>query len=716
MHFKEVRWYFAIFISVSVLLVVVGTYLSELTDTSSSAIGVQPREVRHSASAEPPAPTGAYRGDRDGLLFHPFDNACKFAMPNAYASDVVKWQVGERLRQRKCPYDDYDFATMDSDGYMYVHPHFARYPEVTHNVTCKVVFLEGGIRSGRTSFDTFEEVTTVEAPANKRFLANGDVFYIRCHQNETQIFQKPYAGIRDFTKEKYKVYIVEDTESFDKFGRRRKTAETPAKPDRYSIDILAFDSTSRTMFMRHMPRTVEIMNKLGYEMFYGYTKIGDNSAVNLGPILAGDIPEALNESKFDVSGDISQDWILPTTKGLDPTLLPFLWKTMKEKFGCRTMFNDDIAVSDRGVFHYPPEEFQPGFTSPPTDHYYRAYYLAVYKNWIYTGCKDGGQIQREFIDIWRRFANVYKDVCHFGFTFITSLTHEAGFPIETLDEFMRSSLENLYVTGALDNTVSVIMGDHGNRVGLVQFSHTGRIEERMPLMAIRLPTDFKDRYPTEYSNFLTNKWKLTSNYDIHQMLKDISLMRLGNEKKSQQRDIGRGISLFDEISKFRACYDAYIAENFCTCLIDHHNQFMPQEKCPERKKATAVEKYEAAIISWIRENHLNTCLHDDNIIIADDAKILGISPIVRYGVRSKKNLTAVDFVRRRGALLEFLYHEFTATLHLRNGRNIRLLFRIEQEVVKNEFRVVFEPAVRDPPPDCRSLSVFRICDCFTSPA
>ncbi|KHJ76402.1 hypothetical protein OESDEN_23978 [Oesophagostomum dentatum] len=173
------------------------------------------------------------------------------------------------------------------------------------------------------------------------------------------------------------------------------------------------------------------------------------------------------------------------------------------------MFNDDIAVASRGIFHYPASEFQAGFTSQPTDHYYRPYYLAVYKKWVYTPCKDGGQVQREFVDIWRRFANKYRDICHFGFTFITSLTHEASLLIEPMDEFLRSSLENLQQNGALDNSVSVIMGDHGNRIGLVQFSYTGRIEERMPLMAIRLPTNFKTLYPKEYANFLTNKYKLT---------------------------------------------------------------------------------------------------------------------------------------------------------------------------------------------------------------
>ncbi|KAK6025784.1 hypothetical protein OSTOST_08309, partial [Ostertagia ostertagi] len=91
------------------------------------------------------------------------------------------------------------------------------------------------------------------------------------------------------------------------------------------------------------------------------------------------------------------------------------------------------------------------------------------------------------------------------------------------------------------------MGDHGNRIGLVRYSYTGTIEERMPLMAIRLPTNFKVEYPDEYANFLENKWKLTSNFDIHQTLRDVVLMRFGSERTSTTASNGRGISLFDKI-------------------------------------------------------------------------------------------------------------------------------------------------------------------------
>ena len=135
--------------------------------------------------------------------------------------------------------------------------------------------------------------------------------------------------------------MIEETPLYDRFGHKKKT-DTVQQPERFSIDVLVMESTSRTMFQRHMPRTYETMRNLGFDFFYGYNKVRqdrnglkedqmtDNSLVNLGPILAGDIKEALENPKLDESGDINLQWILPLTKAIDPSDLPLLFKLMKE--------------------------------------------------------------------------------------------------------------------------------------------------------------------------------------------------------------------------------------------------------------------------------------------------------------------------------------------------------------------------------------------------
>ncbi|VDK45815.1 unnamed protein product [Cylicostephanus goldi] len=180
---------------------------------------------------------------------------------------------------------------MDSEGYMYIHPHYAKYPKYLKDVNCKVIFLEGALRDNITNKgkNVFKEVAEVEkltcvlqqVNENKRFFANGDAFYIRCFNNGTKIFEDVYPGMRDLDRVPNTVYYTRDTQSFDDYGRKLASEPLKKRDSHYSIDILAFDSTSRTMFMRHLPRTLETMNKLGYELFYGYNKVSVKEVLQL---------------------------------------------------------------------------------------------------------------------------------------------------------------------------------------------------------------------------------------------------------------------------------------------------------------------------------------------------------------------------------------------------------------------------------------------------
>lgn len=72
--------------------------------------------------------------------------------------------------------------------------------------------------------------------------------------------------------------------------------------DKYSIDLIVIDSTARNQFFRHMPLTMKFMRKIDFKFLHGHTKvvlirkidsifmqIGDNSAINLLPLLSGKV-------------------------------------------------------------------------------------------------------------------------------------------------------------------------------------------------------------------------------------------------------------------------------------------------------------------------------------------------------------------------------------------------------------------------------------------
>uniref|UniRef100_A0AC35GAG0 Sulfatase N-terminal domain-containing protein n=1 Tax=Panagrolaimus sp. PS1159 TaxID=55785 RepID=A0AC35GAG0_9BILA len=65
---------------------------------------------------------------------------------------------------------------------------------------------------------------------------------------------------------------------------------------------------------------------------------------------------------------------------------------------------------------------------------------------------------------------------------------------------MRTILEKFIANNVTENTVLVIMRDHGNRIGDIQHSFVGRIEERMPLFSIYLPQKFHQLFPDNVKN------------------------------------------------------------------------------------------------------------------------------------------------------------------------------------------------------------------------
>lgn len=54
------------------------------------------------------------------------------------------------------------------------------------------------------------------------------------------------------------------------------------------------------------------------------------------------------------------------------------------------------------------------------------------------------------------------------------------------------------------------MGDHGNRIGAIQTSFVGRIEERTPFFGLFLPEKFRQKYSKYYENLKLNSNRFVS--------------------------------------------------------------------------------------------------------------------------------------------------------------------------------------------------------------
>ncbi|VBB32075.1 unnamed protein product, partial [Acanthocheilonema viteae] len=386
-----------------------------------------------------------------------------------------------------------NMASMD-DGYLILHGELERWKQVrVPTYKCYYQGLSGGLYPNISWYQLIGN--PIEVPRSKRLRVPHDQFVVRCY-NKTllgMISNKPFYNDSIFYERAFVTFS-----KMDDILTRKNSEFTHANPEKPSLNILVLDSVSRNQFLRHMHKTVEYMKQLGFIILEGYTKVGDNSAVNLLPILAGKsiLPQ--------VGGN--GDEVLPLNKIISLEDIDFLWKMMEDR-KCITMVNDDIGDVLRGLFYYPNETFQ-GYKTPPAHFYFRPFHLFNTRHNIIPvngQCLRTGEICAEvYLDIWETFATKFKDFCHFSFNFITDLTHNNPNYIEAIDDRLATSLQRLHDNGIFNSMALVIMGDHGNRINSIQRTYVGRIEERAPLFSIRLPDAFIYKYQQEIGNLKKN--------------------------------------------------------------------------------------------------------------------------------------------------------------------------------------------------------------------
>ncbi|UYV74235.1 hypothetical protein LAZ67_11002565, partial [Cordylochernes scorpioides] len=341
--------------------------------------------------------------------------------------------------------------------------------------------------------------------------------------------------------------------NYHSFIHEKKEVENrtlPSDSKKYCILILGVDSVSRLNFHRQFPRTMELLNEEleGVEML-GYNKVGDNTFPNLIPITTG-----LSESELEKLCFPNSDTPLDDC--------PLIWKRYSEA-GYRTFYAEDTPMM--ATFNY----LKRGFNKIPTDYYFRpfilAYEQALGKNhsgnaYLCVGHKSETEATLDWLS---DFMVEFHDRPYFALTWINSLTHDYLNHGSMGDEFYERFLRK--TRPYLNNTIIVLLSDHGMRWGSIRETTIGKLEERLPMFWVILPERFKKEYPELAANLRINSQRLITPFDLHATLKHI--LTLGDHSVTESPP---GFSLLKPVPVNRTCEEAGIADHWCACFLGYN--------------------------------------------------------------------------------------------------------------------------------------------------
>ncbi|XP_060068998.1 uncharacterized protein LOC132549096 [Ylistrum balloti] len=333
---------------------------------------------------------------------------------------------------------------------------------------------------------------------------------------------------------------------------RNSTAPKRNVKDTKSMELnvlmLGFDSVSRMTWLRKLPKSRNYFrNILGGVELEGYNIVGDGTPQALLPLLTGKTESELPESRRGH----------PNASMVDGH--PWIWKDF-ETAGYVTHWAEDMAHI--GTFNLR----MMGFKHQPVHHYMRPFYLVAEKLYPHNKPYCLGSLPRHKIMLdWVRDSFMqYEHKLKFIFGFHSEYSHASPNNLQWADVDLLALLKFLNDKAYLNNTILILMSDHGSRFADIRETFQGKLEERLPYFALRFPPWFKAKYPDIHENFLSNSKKLTTPFDIHETFHDILDL-----KRTEQNNLGqtsRGISLFRPMPLDRTCSVAGIEPHWCACL------------------------------------------------------------------------------------------------------------------------------------------------------
>lgn len=191
-----------------------------------------------------------------------------------------------------------------------------------------------------------------------------------------------------------------------------------------------------------------------------------------------------------------------------------------------------------------------------------------------------------------------KNVPRFGVVKLNEMSHDYLERLFWIDDDTLQLLKNLFKPKFLDNTLFMIMGDHGHRFHKIRETFIGKLEEKLPFFGMMVPKFITNSNKILFKNLVQNtkskylklipinfeltKYiliELTSWYDVYEtllhLLHDQKNLQYESYESDYLKNINdqryyinkpRGYSLFTQLPH-RNCNETNIPEYLCSCGI-----------------------------------------------------------------------------------------------------------------------------------------------------
>ena len=367
--------------------------------------------------------------------------------------------------------------------------------------------------------------------------------------------------------------------------------------------ILLIESLSRVNAEEQLPQTVQVL-RLMYNatLLHGLTKVGDNTFPNLVALLTG-VWVGRRDGKGQEGGHEEDG----KKKETNIDHLPFLWNAWRD-LGCPTLYSEDSP--NINTFTY----WRRGFTSPPTTIYHRPWWLAIAKlprksrsrkekNLTITttntdphGCTLGQPSYVHQLELATNFLRQTQALCSFSLVFHVALGHTTDInQVADMDTDLADWLRLVHREGLVQDKLVLVGGDHGNRFSRSRLSLGGRIEERMPFMAVSLPRKLEGGGSKAVLEENANK--LVTHFDLHKTIESL----LPSPAEVQPSMNRTPISLLRPIPSNRTCREAGVPPSYCICTPERYLSL----RNPEARKAAEALVREA---SRLLQPYAHLCL------------------------------------------------------------------------------------------------------------